>query len=120
MGSPCTEQSGIIIDDNTNIRIIVDNIFSWAKLLKPALLYMGCQLYVCQAYQLSLRASARVTSFPNILSVFQIDVCSDGNCPVMSKHQLLEHWPQWEFVRDVAKIVRFAQFYGKFNPQFEL
>jgi hypothetical protein len=38
----------------------------------------------------------------------------------MSKHQLLQHWPQPEFVRDVAKIVGFAQFYGKFIPQFEL
>jgi hypothetical protein len=38
----------------------------------------------------------------------------------MSKHQLLVQWPQPEFVRDVAKIVGFAQFYGKFIPQFEL
>ncbi len=38
----------------------------------------------------------------------------------MSKHQLLVHWPQPEFVRDVAKIVGFAQFYGKFIPQFEI
>jgi hypothetical protein len=38
----------------------------------------------------------------------------------MSKHQLLEHWPQPGFIRDVAKVVGFAQFYGKFIPQFEL
>jgi hypothetical protein len=38
----------------------------------------------------------------------------------MSKHQLLEHWPQPEIIRDVAKIVGFAQFYSKFIPQFEL
>jgi hypothetical protein len=38
----------------------------------------------------------------------------------MSKHQLLEHWPQLEFAQDVAKIVRFAQFYGNFIPWFEL
>ena len=38
----------------------------------------------------------------------------------MSKHQLLVHWPLPEFVRDVAKIVGFAQFCGKFIPQFEL
>jgi hypothetical protein len=38
----------------------------------------------------------------------------------MSKHQLLEHWPQPEIIRDVAKIVGSAQFYSKFIPQFEL
>jgi hypothetical protein len=38
----------------------------------------------------------------------------------MSKHQLLEHWPQPKFIRDVAKIIKFAQSYSKFIPQFEL
>jgi hypothetical protein len=38
----------------------------------------------------------------------------------MSKYQLLKHWPQLESVRDVAKIIGFAQFYSKFIPQFEL
>jgi hypothetical protein len=38
----------------------------------------------------------------------------------MSKHQLLEQWPQPEFIQDVAKIIGFAQFYEKFIPQFEL
>jgi hypothetical protein len=38
----------------------------------------------------------------------------------MSKHQLLEHWPQPEFIQDVAKINGFAQFYGEFIPHFEL
>jgi hypothetical protein len=38
----------------------------------------------------------------------------------MSKHQLLEHWPQPETVHDIAKTIGFAQFYSKFIPQFEL
>ncbi len=41
---------GVVIDDNTNTKIIVDDIFSWAKLLDMALLYMECQLWVCQSY----------------------------------------------------------------------
>jgi hypothetical protein len=49
-----------------------------------------------------------------------IDVCPDRNHPAMTKHQLLVHWPLPEFVPDVAKIVGFAQFYGKFIPQLEL
>jgi hypothetical protein len=38
----------------------------------------------------------------------RIDVCPDGNCPTMSMHQLLEHWPQQELVWEFAKIVGFA------------
>jgi hypothetical protein len=66
---------------------------------------------------LSLRKSH---IFPKRFEFVGIDVCSDGNRPAMSKHQLLEHWPQPEIVRDVAKIVGFAQFFSKFIPQFEL
>ncbi len=47
-----SQQSGLVIDDNTNTKIIVDNIFSWSDLLEKALLYMECQLCICQAYQL--------------------------------------------------------------------
>ena len=47
-------------------------------------------------------------------------MCSNGNRPAMSKHQLLEHWPPHETIRDVAKFVGFAQFYSKFIPNFEL
>jgi hypothetical protein len=43
---------GVVIDNDTNTNIIVDDIFSWAKLLDMALLYMECQLQVCQSYQL--------------------------------------------------------------------
>jgi hypothetical protein len=44
------QQKGLIIDDDTNTKIIVNNIFSWAKSLSMALIYIECQLHVCQAY----------------------------------------------------------------------
>ena len=46
--------NGIPIDDDTNTKIIVDDIISWARQLEYALAYMRCQLKVCQAYNLSL------------------------------------------------------------------
>ena len=46
------QQSGLVIDDDTNTKIIVDDIFSWSDFLEKALLYMECQLCICQAYQL--------------------------------------------------------------------
>jgi hypothetical protein len=44
------QQSGLVINDNTNMKIIIDNVFSWSDLLKKALSYMECQLCICQAY----------------------------------------------------------------------
>ncbi len=58
--------------------------------------------------------------FPKRFEFVGIDVCLDGNRPAMSKHRLLKHWPQPEIVRDVVKLVGFAQFYSKFIPQFKL
>ena len=46
--------NGIPIDDETNTKIIVDDIVSWSRHLEYALAYMRCQLMVCQAYNLSL------------------------------------------------------------------
>jgi hypothetical protein len=83
------------------------------------LLYIECQLWVCLAYHLSL-SLCKSHIFPKRFEFIGIDVCLVGNCPAMSKYQLLEHWPQPETVRDVAKIVGFAQFYSKFIPQFEI
>jgi hypothetical protein len=58
--------------------------------------------------------------FPKHFEFVGINVCLDGNRPAMSKHQLLQHWPQPKTVYDVAKIIVFAQFYSKFIPHFEL
>jgi hypothetical protein len=114
-----TQQKGLIIDDNTNTKIIFDNIFSWAKSLEMVLLYIECQLCVCQTYQLSLRLR-KSHIFPKRFKFVGINICSNGNCPAMSKHQLLEHWPQPEIFQGDAKIVRFAQFYSRFISQFDL
>ncbi len=77
------QQKGLIIDDNTNTKIIVDNIFSWAKPLSMVLIYTECQLLVCQAYQLSLSLQ-KSHIFQEHFKFVGIDVCSDGNCPAMS------------------------------------
>ena len=45
---------GVSIGNDTNTRITVDNILSWASALKTALLYMGCQMRVCLPQNLSL------------------------------------------------------------------
>ena len=112
-------QMGLIIDDDTNTTIIVDDIFSWAKLFELALQYMECQLRVCKAYRLSLSLK-KSHFFPARIEFVGIDVCTDGNRPAMSKFQLIKRWPQPIIVRDIAKFVGFGQFYSRFIPYFEV
>ncbi len=62
------QQSGIIINNNSNTKIIVDDIFSWAKLLEESLMYMECQLVSARPTNFHW-ACSRVTSS---LSVFKL------------------------------------------------
>ena len=110
---------GISIDEQTNTRIIVDDILSHGRDLDTSLLYMRCQLRVCLAYRLSL-SLRKSFIFPKRFEFVGNDVCPDGNRPAQSKHQLLTTWPQPEQVRDIAKFIGFVQFYSRFIHHFEL
>jgi hypothetical protein len=44
------EKSGLVINNDTNTKIIINNVFSWAKTINDALLYINCQLCICQSY----------------------------------------------------------------------
>jgi hypothetical protein len=101
----------IMIDEDTNTNIIVDDILSWAKLLTIAMVYMECQLRICQAENLLLSLKESHI-FPRHFKFVGIGICPEGNHPAMLKHQLLEHWPTPISVRNVAKFVRFMQFYS--------
>jgi hypothetical protein len=110
---------GIVIDKDTNTNIIVDDIFSYAKMLTIALIHMECQLKVTQSQNLLLSLKKSFI-FPKQVEFVGVDVCQDGNRPAMSKHQLLVHWPTPVIVRDVAKFVGFLQFYSRFIPNCEV
>ncbi len=113
------KRSGVDVNDNTNTNAIVDSIFNWASSFDTALQYMECQLRVCKAYRLTL--SLKKSHF--FLKRFEfvgINVSTNGNCPAMSKHQLLQHWPIPEYVCDVASFIGFLQFYSAFIPFFEV
>jgi hypothetical protein len=113
------QECGVHIDNDTNTKIIIDNIVSWAKLLEFALTYMECQLKIFQAYHLSL-SLRKSHIFLLRFEFIGIDVCADQNLPAQSKHTLLRTWPAPKTVRDIAKFIGFAQFYARFIHIFEL
>jgi hypothetical protein len=110
---------GITIGDNTNTRIIVDNIISHGPTVDTSFRYMECQLRVCRSYRLSLSLKKSFI-FPRRFEFVGNDVSPNGNRPAQSNYQLLESWPKPEIVRDIAKFIRFAQFYSVYIHHFEL
>ncbi len=53
------------------------------------------------------------------MEFIDIDVCKNSNRPVMSKHELLSHWPPFTTARDVTSFIGFLDFYSRFIPYFE-
>jgi hypothetical protein len=72
------EEHGLTIDNDTNINIIVDDIFNWAKTFWEALLYMECQLCICKVYRLTLSLK-KSHFFPKRFEFVKIYVSTDGN-----------------------------------------
>jgi hypothetical protein len=73
-------QNGIPINDDTNTRIIVDNIVNGSNTPERGIAYMQCILQVCRAYNLSSNLN-KSHFFPQRFEFVGIDVCSDGNHP---------------------------------------
>ena len=104
------EEMGIDINDDTNSKLIVDDIWSWGVSREVALKYLECQLRACLAQRFSLSLKKSFFFPPSRTEFVGIDVSQDGNRPAMSKHQLLKAWPNPTIVRDVASFVGFAVF----------
>jgi hypothetical protein len=110
---------GITVGDDTDTRIIVDNIVSHGPTIDISLLYMECQLRICKAYRLSLSLKKSFI-FPERFEFVGNGVSPYGNRPAQTKHQLLELWPNPTIVRDIAKFIGFAQFHSIYIHHFEL
>ena len=108
----------IQINNQTNTKIIVDDIFSWAKCYKTAFALLRCQLQVCRSQNLSL-SLRKSLFFPDRLEFVGIDVCADGNKPAQSKYNLLKTWPKPRTAQDIASFIGFIIFYAQFIPNIE-
>ena len=109
---------GLTIDETLNTKIIVDDIFSWAKTFEEFMAMLTCQLEVCQSQNLSL--SLKKSFFcPQRMEFVGHDVCENGNCPALSKHALMKSWPAFVTARDVASFIGFLIFYSIYIPYFE-
>lgn len=113
------ESEGVVINDSTNTRIIVDDIFAHTIRWAIAKILLESQLRVSRSQNFSLNLR-KCHFFPERLEFVGIDVTPDGNRPAQSKHELLKTWPTPMIVKDVASFIGFAIFYSKFIPMFEV
>jgi hypothetical protein len=71
---------GLNINKDMNTTIIVDDIVSWGKQVMAALLYMECQLCICQSQNLSLSLK-KSHIIPKRFEFVGVNVSPDGNRP---------------------------------------
>ena len=85
-------QCGVPIGALYDTRIIVDDFVNWGATLALSLLYMRCQLKVCQAYNLSL-SLIKMRVFPKRFEFVGVDVTPSGNMPRNPNMYSLRHGP---------------------------
>ena len=103
---------GISIDEDTNTKLIVDDVFNHAKGESNAFLYMESQLYIAARRRLSI-SLPKSSFFPDRVEFVGVDVGIDSNMPAKSKHELLRKWPKPVDIRAVASFICFGMWYQK-------
>ena len=88
----CAMSKGLVFDARTGTRLIVDDIFSWAKTFAEFTKYLECQLQVCLSQNLSLSLK-KCLFCPVRMEFVGHDLCEDGNRLAQSKHSLLKTLP---------------------------
>ena len=78
----------LLIDDNTNTKIIVDNCFNWAISEDQEILYMEAQFTVATLRHLSF-SLPRSLFFPDHVEFVGTDICIKFNMTAASKFELL-------------------------------
>jgi hypothetical protein len=109
--SVATSQN-ISIDDSTNTRIIVDDVFTHAITFDVALRFLECQLRVAKSQNLSLNLRKCHCGFLIVWSLWELTSHRKATAQ-------LKTWPSPTTVKDVASFVGFAVFYSKYIPLFE-
>ena len=114
-----TRDNGVLINDDTNTKIIVDNCFNWAISEDQAFLYMEAQLTVATRCRLSF-SLPKSLFFSDRVEFVGIDIGIKFNMPATSKFELLCAWPKAVDVRAVASFILFGMWYQKWISYFEI
>ena len=107
------------LDAGTGTTIIIDDIHGCSDSWAHALQYLACIFEVCLHRNLSLNLQKCHLFTPRFEFVGN-DIAEDGIHPAESKFDLLRNWADPKTVRDVSKLLGFANFYGGYIPWMEV
>ena len=107
-----SKSRGVAINEDTNTKIIVDDLLNHAIAEGAAFDYMLCQFKVAALQILSFRLP-NSSLFPKRVEFVGIDIGIKHNMPYKSKHELLKMWPKPRDICVVEAFVAFVMFYQK-------
>eukprot|EP00956_Cyclotella_meneghiniana_P028883 scaffold68484_cov41-Cyclotella_meneghiniana.AAC.5 len=110
---------GIPLNDGTSTTIIIDDIHGCSDSWTHALQYLACIFEICLHRNLSLNLQKCHLFTPRFEFVGN-DMTEDGIHPAQSKFDLIRNWADPKTVRDISKLLRFANFYGCYIPWMEV
>ena len=110
---------GVLFYEDTNTRIIVDDLFNHALDDEIVFTYMEAQLEVSALRRLSL-SLPKSRFFVERVEFVGVDISESYNMPARSKHELVRSWPKPNDIRAVALFIAFGMFYSKWIPYFEI
>lgn len=110
---------GVVFDEDTNTRIIVDDLFNHSKNKDTTFTYMSAQLEIAARRRLSFILS-KSHLFMQRVKFVGLDIGTEYNMPAKSRRELLKTCPKAQDVQAVASFVAFGMFYSKWIPHFEL
>jgi hypothetical protein len=112
-------ENGVVINEDTNTKIIVDDCFNWAITEDQAFLYMEAQFTMDARRRLSFSLHKSLF-FPTRVEFVGIDIGIKSNMPAARKFELLRMWPKAVDVQAVASFIAFGMWYQEWIPYFEL
>jgi hypothetical protein len=100
-------------------RVIIDDILLWSTYLPALQNYFRCVCMVFTKYRVTfqLKKCAFIT---NRFKYVGHDITPDGNCPAISKFDLITDWPLPATGQSLISFIGLLSFYNIYSPWFEV
>ena len=110
---------GVAINEETNTKIIVDDLLNHSITEDEVFEYMLCQFKVAALRRLYF--SLPKSSFsPKRVEFVGINIGIKHNMPSKRKHELIKTWPKPRDIRTLVAFIEFGMFYQKWIPYYEV
>ena len=114
-----SEEFGLKINNNTNTKVIFDNIIGNVKSYQDGLTLLRAIFIIACRHNL-LSKLKKCKFFPENLEFVGHDLCYNDNRPAILKEDLLARWPLPITVRNIHRFIGYGNFYLKHISYYKL